>query len=68
MPLYLDRHTLSEEITAEKVAQLHKEDLRVEQKFGCRGLTYWFDDQGKTAFCLVEAPDKEAIKEMHNHA
>lgn len=65
MPIYLDRHDVSEEVTAEIFAQLHQEDLNIEHKFGCKGLTYWFDNTRKTAFCLVEAPNKEAIKAMH---
>lgn len=68
MPIYMDRHDVSETVTAENVAQLHKEDLKIEHLFGCRGITYWFDDKRKTAFCLVEAPNKEAVLKMHNHA
>ena len=68
MPIYMDRHDVSESVTAEIVAQIHQEDLKVQHEFGCRGLTYWFDDTRKTAFCLVEAPNKEAIMDMHNHA
>ncbi|HEY4616987.1 MAG TPA: nickel-binding protein [Flavobacterium sp.] len=68
MPIYMDRHDVSETVTAEHVAQLHQADLKVQDKFNCRGLTYWFDENRKTAFCLIEAPNKEAIKEMHNHA
>ncbi len=68
MPIYMDRHDVSEEVTAEHVAQLHQEDLKIEQQFNCRGLTYWFDDKRKTAFCLVEAPNMEAVRTMHNHA
>ncbi|HKI87515.1 MAG TPA: nickel-binding protein [Draconibacterium sp.] len=68
MPIYMDRHDVSDSVTAENVAALHQEDLKVQQQFGCRGLTYWFDDIRKTAFCLVEAPDKEAIIKMHNLA
>ncbi|MCF4101565.1 DUF4242 domain-containing protein [Gillisia sp. M10.2A] len=64
----MDRHDVSEAVTAEIVAQLHKEDLKIEHKYGCRGLTYWFDDKRKTAFCLVEAPNIEAIKKMHDQA
>jgi len=64
----MDRHDVSEMVTAENVAQLHQEDLKIEHKFGCRGLTYWFDDKRKTAFCLVEAPNKQAVYNMHNHA
>lgn len=68
MPIYMDRHDVSEAVTAEIVAQLHHEDLKIQHKFKCRGLTYWFDDVRKTAFCLVEAPNKEAIQLMHDKA
>ena len=68
MPIYMDRHDVSETVTAENVAQIHQEDLKIQDQFGCRGLTYWFDDKRKTAFCLIEAPDANAIREMHNQA
>lgn len=68
MTIYMDRHDVSEAVTAEIVAQIHQEDLKVQHKYGCRGLTYWFDEVRKTAFCLIEAPDKNAIIEMHDHA
>jgi AraC-like DNA-binding protein len=68
MPIFMDRHDVSEAVTAENVAQIHQEDLKIQGQFGCRGLTYWFDDQRKTAFCLIEAPDAEAIKKMHQQA
>src|SRR6056297_2871933 len=68
MPIYMDRHDLSNEITAESVAKLHLEDLKIQDKYNCRGLTYWFDDKRKTAFCLVEAPDAQSLIDMHNSA
>jgi AraC-like DNA-binding protein len=68
MPIFMDRHDVSEAVTAEKVAELHQEDLKVQHQFGCRGLTYWFDDKRKTAFCLIEAPDTKAIQKMHDQA
>jgi AraC-like DNA-binding protein len=68
MPIYMDRHDVSENVTAENVAQLHQQDLKIQHKFNCRGLTYWFDEKRKTAFCLVEAPDAENIKRMHDVA
>ncbi|MEB2784214.1 nickel-binding protein [Algoriphagus persicinus] len=68
MPIYMDRHDVSEAVTAEIVAQIHQEDLKIQHKYGCRGLTYWFDDVRKTAFCLIEAPDKDAIIDMHKKA
>ncbi|MEO5649212.1 MAG: nickel-binding protein [Ginsengibacter sp.] len=68
MPIYMDRHDVSETVTAENVAQIHQEDLKIQDQFGCRGLTYWFDDKRKTAFCLIEAPHAQAIQKMHNEA
>ena len=68
MPIYMDRHDVSETVTAENVAQLHQEDIKIQDQFGCRGLTYWFDEKRKTAFCLIEAPDAKAIEKMHNQA
>jgi len=68
MPIYMDRHDVSETVTAEKVAELHQADIKVQDEFGCRGLTYWFDEKRKTAFCLIEAPDEKSIHKMHHHA
>lgn len=68
MPIYMDRHDVSEFVNAENVAHLHQEDLKIQMKFNCRGLTYWFDDIKKIAFCLVEAPNKESIQGMHKCA
>ena len=68
MPIYMDRHDVSEAVTAEDVAQLHQEDVKIQHHFGCRGLTYWFDDKRKTAFCLIEAADANAIRNMHREA
>ncbi|MCW8849305.1 MAG: DUF4242 domain-containing protein, partial [Melioribacteraceae bacterium] len=68
MSIYMDRHNVSEVVTAEHVAQLHQEDLKIEHKYGCKGLTYWFDEKRKTAFCLIEAPNEQAVHAMHNEA
>lgn len=68
MPIYMDRHDVSEKVTAEHVAQLHQADLKIQHHFNCKGLTYWFDGKRKTAFCLIEAPNKDAIKLMHDNA
>jgi AraC-like DNA-binding protein len=68
MPIYMDRHDVSESVTAENLAQLHQQDLRVQDRFGCKGLTYWFDDKRKMAFCLIEASNERAIREMHDYA
>ena len=64
----MDRHDVSDSVTSETLAQIHQEDLKIEGKFGCRGFTYWFDNERKTAFCLIEAPNKKAIEDMHHEA
>ncbi len=68
MPIYMDRHDIPAEITAEHVAEMHQQDLKVEHLYGCKGLTYWCDAGRRQAFCLIEAPDAEAINAMHLHA
>ena len=68
MPIFMDRHEIPKEISAEHVAQMHKEDMKIEHLYGCKGMTYWCDEKRHTAFCLIEAPNREAIQKMHNHA
>lgn len=67
MPIYMDRHDFSG-VTAKDVAAAHQEDLKIQEKYGCRGLTYWFDEDRQMAFCLIEGPSKEAVKKMHEEA
>lgn len=68
MAIFMDRHDIPEEITAAHVAQMHREDLKIEHLYGCKGMTYWCDEKRRTAFCLIEAPNRKAIQDMHNHA
>ena len=68
MPLFLDLHDLPEGITAAHVAEMHQADLDIEHKYNCRGLTYWCDEIRKTAFCLIEAPNKQALIDLHENA
>lgn len=67
MPIFMDRHDIKG-VTAEEVAKVHQEDLKVQHHFNCRAMTYWFDKERGTAFCLVEAPDKQAVEKMHRHS
>ena len=59
---------MPEGVTSEHVALMHQADLKVEHLYECKGMTYWCDEKRKTAFCLIEAPNKEAIQKMHNDA
>ncbi|WP_242119886.1 nickel-binding protein [Aestuariivivens sediminicola] len=68
MPIYMDRHEVPEGTTAETLAEIHQEDLKIEHEFNCRGFTYWFDEERNQVFCLIEAPHKQAIIDMHRKA
>jgi AraC-like DNA-binding protein len=67
MPVYMDRHEFSG-VTADGIAAAHQLDLQIQDKFGCKALTYWFDELRQTAFCLIEGPDIEAVNKMHDYA
>ena len=67
MPIFMDRHDI-EGVTAEDVARVHQKDLEIQHHYNCRGLTYCFDELRGTAFYLVEAPDRQSVKEMHDDA
>src|SRR5262245_35372077 len=56
------------EFSAEEVAKLHVKDLEVQGKYGVKFLTYWYDAERRTTFCLVDAPDKETADKVHAEA
>jgi class 3 adenylate cyclase len=60
----MDRHEF-EHLSAEEAAAAHLRDLAVQDQFGVRFITYWFDDERQTAFCLATAPNKEAVEAVH---
>lgn len=67
MPIFLDRHDMVEE-TEEGVAMHHLRDLEIQDQFGVKFLTYWFDAERRTTFCLVDAPDKATADRVHAEA
>jgi len=64
MPLYMDRHDLAG-ATATDVAAAHVMDLEVQDRFGVRYVTYWFDYDRGRAFCLADAPNRQAVEDVH---
>lgn len=67
MSLYMDRHELPE-AKAEDVAQAHIKDLEIQDKYGVRYVTYWFDSDAGTVFCLAEAPSADAAEAVHRES
>ena len=67
MPMYMDRHYV-EGATRHAVADAHQKDLALQDKYNVKFLTYWFDEMRCTAFCLIEAPNRETIERAHDDA
>jgi class 3 adenylate cyclase len=67
MSLYMDRHDLPG-ATPTDVAVAHARDVEVQDKYGVRYLSYWFDYERHTAFCLVESPSRDAAEAVHRES
>ncbi len=67
MPIYMDSHN-APGVTARDIAEAHYRDVGIEKEFQCRCMTYWFDEGEGNVFCLIEAPTKEAVIQMHSQA
>jgi AraC-like DNA-binding protein len=67
MPIYMDLH-IAPGVTAREVAEAHLKDVKIQDAFCCKAMTYWLDEDKGCVFCLIEAPDKESVREMHAKA
>jgi hypothetical protein len=68
MPLYMDIHYKIHGLTAEAIMAAHAKDLQVQDKYGVKYLKYWFDESTGKAFCMIDAPSKEAATAVHKEA
>jgi class 3 adenylate cyclase len=67
MPIFMDRHHLHG-MPPEHVAEAHRRDLEIQDKYGVKYLTYWYDAERHTGFCLVDAPDAATAEQVHREA
>jgi class 3 adenylate cyclase len=67
MPIFMDRHDMAG-ATAENIAEAHRKDLEIQDKYGVKYMTYWYDPERSTGFCLVDAPDAETAAHVHREA
>jgi len=67
MPIYMDVHIVPG-VKAIDVAAAHQLDLAHQTDHGCKCMTYWIDEERENIFCLIEAPSKEAVMNLHNDA
>jgi hypothetical protein len=68
LPLFMDIHHKIDGLTAEAIKGAHEQDLKVQKQHGVNYRKYWFDEASGRAFCLVEAPNKEAAIAVHREA
>ena len=68
MPMFMDVHPGLGDATPEDVAAAHARDIALQDEYGVRWLSYWFNDPEGKAFCLVDAPTAEAAKACHKAA
>lgn len=67
MPIFMDVHIVPG-VKAQAVAEAHRLDLLHQHEHGCNCMTYWIDEARETIFCLIEAPDQQAVTELHRQA
>lgn len=67
MPIYMDLHQVPG-ASREDLAEAHKRDIELQDEFGVNMLTYWYDTDRGTVFCLVDAAAEDPIRELHHHA
>jgi len=64
MPIYMDIHHVPG-VEAIDLAEAHRKDMLIQAQYQCKCMTYWLDLNRGVAFCLIEAPDKSTVEEMH---
>jgi AraC-like DNA-binding protein len=67
MPIYMDVHIVPG-VKAKDVADAHRQDVFHQEEYACKCMTYWIDEERENIFCLIEAPNKQAVEQMHNKA
>ncbi len=67
--LYLDVHHIGPgKVKFNDVAGAHAKDLATQKKYGAHFLKYWVDESAGNVYCLVSAPDTQAIVKTHGEA
>ena len=67
MPIFMDVHIVPG-VKAKDVAEAHRLDLLIQHEHNCNCITYWIDEARESIFCLIDAPDKDAVVELHSKA
>jgi len=65
MPIFMDLHKDLGDVTEEDIKNAHQQDLTIQDEYGVQFLTFWFNNPDGHAFCLVDAPTKDAAIAVH---
>jgi class 3 adenylate cyclase len=65
MSIFMDIHEDLGDVTEEDIKNAHLQDLAIQDEYGVQFLTFWFNSADGQAFCLVDAPTKEAAVAVH---
>jgi AraC-like DNA-binding protein len=63
----MDLHNVAG-VSAHEVAEAHLQDVKIQHNYACKAMTYWLDEDRGCVFCLIEAPDKESVRALHEKA
>ena len=64
----MDVHENLGDVTEDDIKSAHQRDLDVQDRHGVSFLTYWFNSPDGQAFCLVDAPTKDAAVAVHKES
>ena len=64
----MDIHENLGDVTEEDIKNAHLQDLAIQDQYGVQFLTFWFNSPDGEAFCLVDAPTKEAAIAVHKES
>jgi len=53
MPIFMDRHDIPG-AKIEDIFGAHQKNIEIQEKYGVKYLTYWWDYENGTGFCLVD--------------
>jgi class 3 adenylate cyclase len=67
VPIFMDRHDIPG-VTAEHVFDAHRRDIENQGRYGVKYMTYWFDQERGSVFCLVESPDAATAERVHRES
>ncbi|MDH5371313.1 MAG: DUF4242 domain-containing protein [Acidimicrobiia bacterium] len=68
MPIFMDIHENLGDVTEQDIKSAHQRDLAIQDQHGVQFLTFWFNSPDGQAFCLVDAPTKEAAIAVHKES